>query len=273
LRRASLNDSRWISGSAEVLTYLGRHTNRLTIANGRTRACDQEYVRLTWKDYRDDGAVKTVNLKPDEFISTSRRGPHGNLQIPATQFADSLAAPTLRQRPKLLGRKVRTRGPTPCLSAELTTIVETVPDRKDDAATPGCQIDLKRVIAERFGVDYHELCVGKLLRKLGFSHPRELAAPPISATKASIYATPFFLPVASGPPPLPYADPEAIQLHLEDISRHIADGANAVLLLDGGDDRPARQTATLETCMFRAFSAASSPLLKLSSVHKYPQSP
>ncbi len=32
------------------------------------------------------------------------------------------------------------------------------------------RIDLKRVIAERFGVDFHERYVGKLLKKLGFSH-------------------------------------------------------------------------------------------------------
>jgi transposase len=33
-----------------------------------------------------------------------------------------------------------------------------------------CRIDLKRVIAERFGVDFHPRYVGKLLHKLGFSH-------------------------------------------------------------------------------------------------------
>ena len=32
------------------------------------------------------------------------------------------------------------------------------------------RIDLKRVIAERFGVDFHPRYVGKLLKKLGFSH-------------------------------------------------------------------------------------------------------
>jgi Winged helix-turn helix len=32
------------------------------------------------------------------------------------------------------------------------------------------RIDLKRVIAERFGVDFHPRYVGKLLQKLGFSH-------------------------------------------------------------------------------------------------------
>ena len=32
------------------------------------------------------------------------------------------------------------------------------------------RIDLKGVIAERFGVAFHERYVGKLLQKLGFSH-------------------------------------------------------------------------------------------------------
>jgi transposase len=31
-------------------------------------------------------------------------------------------------------------------------------------------VDLKRVIAERFGVDFHERYIGTLLKKLGFSH-------------------------------------------------------------------------------------------------------
>jgi transposase len=67
-----------------------------------------------------------------------------------------------------------TSGPTPRLSAdqltELTTIVETGPDRKVDGVVRWRRIDLKRVIAERFGVDYHQRYVGKLLKKLGFSH-------------------------------------------------------------------------------------------------------
>jgi transposase len=32
------------------------------------------------------------------------------------------------------------------------------------------RLDLKRVIAERFGVDFHPRYVGELLKKLGFSH-------------------------------------------------------------------------------------------------------
>jgi hypothetical protein len=37
------------------------------------------------------------------------------------------------------------------------------------------RIDLKRVIAERFGVDFHPRYVGKLLKKLAFSHQRQAA--------------------------------------------------------------------------------------------------
>jgi hypothetical protein len=55
-------------GPAQVLAYLGRYTHRIAIANSRIQACDDEHVRFTWKDYRDDGALKTMSLKPDEFI-------------------------------------------------------------------------------------------------------------------------------------------------------------------------------------------------------------
>jgi transposase len=65
-------------------------------------------------------------------------------------------------------------GPTPRLSreqmAELSEIVQRGPDRKIDGVTRWRRVDLKRVIAERFGVDFHERYVGTLLKKLGFSH-------------------------------------------------------------------------------------------------------
>jgi len=65
-------------------------------------------------------------------------------------------------------------GPVPRLSAtqktELARIVEPGPDREVDGVVRWRRIDLKRVIAERFGVDYCERYVGTLLRELGFSH-------------------------------------------------------------------------------------------------------
>jgi transposase len=67
-----------------------------------------------------------------------------------------------------------TDGPTPRLSPEqldeLAKIVESGPDRKVHGVVRWRRIDLSRVIAERFGVDYHQRYVGKLLKKLGFSH-------------------------------------------------------------------------------------------------------
>lgn len=65
-------------------------------------------------------------------------------------------------------------GPEPRLSpkqlAELAEIVETGPDPAVDGVVRWRRIDLKNVIKERFGVDYHERHVSTLLKKLGFSH-------------------------------------------------------------------------------------------------------
>src|ERR1700722_15783048 len=67
-----------------------------------------------------------------------------------------------------------TEGPKPRLSAEqvaeFAQIVEAGPEREKDGVGRWRRVDLKRVIAERFGVDFHERYVGTLLKKLGFSH-------------------------------------------------------------------------------------------------------
>src|ERR1700734_4006196 len=67
-----------------------------------------------------------------------------------------------------------TEGPKPRLSAEqlaeFAQIVEAGPDRQRNGVVRWRRIDLRRVIAERFGVDFHPRYVGKLLKKLGFSH-------------------------------------------------------------------------------------------------------
>jgi transposase len=67
-----------------------------------------------------------------------------------------------------------TEGPKPRLSAAqltaLATLLEAGPDRETDGVVRWRRVDLKRVIAQRFGVDFHPRHVGKLLKKLGFSH-------------------------------------------------------------------------------------------------------
>src|SRR5215210_5942064 len=59
---------------------------------------------------------------------------------------------------------------SPEQQAELAELVETGPDRAVHGVVRWRRIDLKRVVAERFGVEYHERTIGKLLKGLGFSH-------------------------------------------------------------------------------------------------------
>lgn len=54
--------------------------------------------------------------------------------------------------------------------AELAQIVETGPDPAIDGVVRWRRVDLRRVIEERFGIEYHERTIGKLLKALGFSH-------------------------------------------------------------------------------------------------------
>ncbi|SNB84043.1 Transposase [Rhodoblastus acidophilus] len=65
-------------------------------------------------------------------------------------------------------------GPKPRLSptqmAELAMIVEKGPGRALDGVVRWRRVDLKRVIADRYGVSFHERYVGTLLKRLGFSH-------------------------------------------------------------------------------------------------------
>ena len=66
--------------------------------------------------------------------------------------------------------------------ADLARLVEAGPDRERDGVVRWRCIDLKRLIRERFGVDYHERSVGKLLAALEFSHisarPRHVGQDP-----------------------------------------------------------------------------------------------
>jgi transposase len=65
------------------------------------------------------------------------------------------------------------KGPEPRLSeeqrAEIAQLVETGPDRAVHGVVRWRRIDLQRLIAERFGVAYHERTVGKILHQLGFA--------------------------------------------------------------------------------------------------------
>jgi transposase len=89
--------------------------------------------------------------------------------------------------------------------AELAQWVETGPDRAVHGVVRWRRVDLRSLIADRFGVDYHERTIGKLLTGLGFSHisarPRHPAqdgavletfkktSPPRSPPTSAIYRT------------------------------------------------------------------------------------
>ena len=59
---------------------------------------------------------------------------------------------------------------SPEQQAELVRLVETGPDRAVHGVVRWRRVDLQQLIAERYGVTYHERTVGKLLRHWGFSH-------------------------------------------------------------------------------------------------------
>jgi len=53
---------------------------------------------------------------------------------------------------------------------ELRRLVEAGPDPEKDGVARWRCVDLKRVLGERFGVDLSEVSLGRVLKKLGFSH-------------------------------------------------------------------------------------------------------
>jgi transposase len=71
-------------------------------------------------------------------------------------------------------KDARSQGHPPRLSteqqAELAQLVEIGPDQAVHGVVRWRRADLKRLIAERFGVAYHERTIGKILHQLGFSH-------------------------------------------------------------------------------------------------------
>ena len=93
---------------------------------------------------------------------------HGSPDACATGFIAS--TPRVRRGLSTTGRKVPSLACRTEQLAQFAQIVEAGPDREKDGVVRWRRIDLKRVIAERFGVDFHARYVGKLLKKLGFSH-------------------------------------------------------------------------------------------------------
>ena len=123
---------------------------------------------------------------------------------------------------------------TPSQMAALSRAIEAGPDPERDGVVRWRCIDLKQLIRTRFGVDYHERSVGKLLAALGFSHisarPRQVK----DLRTSSAYLFGAICPERGEGAALvmPRANTEAMDLHLEEISRAVAPNAHAVVLLD-----------------------------------------
>jgi hypothetical protein len=55
-------------GPKQVLSYLGRYTHRVAIANSRLINIEDDRVAFRWKDYRHGGRAKVMTIEAHEFI-------------------------------------------------------------------------------------------------------------------------------------------------------------------------------------------------------------
>ena len=93
---------------------------------------------------------------------------HGPPERRATGFTAS--TPRVRRGFSITGRKARSLGFLPSRWPSLRRSSRLARSARKTASVRWRRVDLQRVIAERFGVDFHERYVGTLLKKIGFSH-------------------------------------------------------------------------------------------------------
>src|SRR5215211_7096854 len=141
------------------------------------------------------------------------------------------------------GRKATRRASRRNSWAQLAEVVETGPERAVHGVVRWRRVDLQQIVAERFGVAYHERTIGKILKKPASARsclvrqwPRRGSRPrqPADQRYESAYLFGAICPARGTGAALamPYADSEAMQLHLVEISSRVRRGAHAVLLLD-----------------------------------------
>jgi predicted Zn-ribbon and HTH transcriptional regulator len=54
--------------SKRVFKYLGRYTHRVALTNSRIIEATEDYVRFSWKDYKDNNKRKIMKLQTMEFL-------------------------------------------------------------------------------------------------------------------------------------------------------------------------------------------------------------
>jgi hypothetical protein len=138
--------------------------------------------------------------------------------------------------------------------AEVARLVREGPTYSQHGVVRWRRVDLSRVIETRFGVQLAERSVGALLHRLGFRRWRDEARVGQQGTLTLLRAERGSRPCAprdcrydwayifgavcpargtGAALVLPYANAEAMTLHLAEISRHVAHGAHAIITMDG----------------------------------------
>jgi hypothetical protein len=99
-------------GPEQVLSYLGRYTHRVAIANHRLIKMENDLVYFRWKDYKQQGEQKIMKLTAEEFIRRFLMHilPTGFCKI---RYAGFLATRGRKQRIKQIRRILK------CKSKEL----------------------------------------------------------------------------------------------------------------------------------------------------------
>jgi hypothetical protein len=71
----SLFDKSWVvyakrpfGGVESVIEYLGRYTHKIAISNSRIKGIDDKTVSFTYKDYKEGGEQKLMQLSHEEFV-------------------------------------------------------------------------------------------------------------------------------------------------------------------------------------------------------------
>ena len=104
-------------GRAEaVVNYLGRYTHRIAISDERIVAASERQVRFRCKDYRRDGARRTMTLETDEFIRRYLLHvlPKGLMRVRHYGF---LANRCRRRRLEQIRQALKPTGTTPATTA------------------------------------------------------------------------------------------------------------------------------------------------------------
>jgi len=149
----SVSQKKWMvyakkpfSSPDEVVRYIGRYTHRIAISNYRIRSIDNHRVCFDYRDYKDGGKVKIMDLSSDEFIRRFLLHilPKGFKKIRFYGFwSNGIKKSTIKRIRQILG-----------IGDELTKQYESEVIEKQKHLCPCCQKGFLTVIDTFFPVYY-----------------------------------------------------------------------------------------------------------------------